>query len=415
MSVHKRQRAPRAGTRPSATVWVLAFGSFAVGTGLFALGGVLPQMARSLGASVGAAGQAVTVFALTYAVAAPLLATVAGRWSARRVLLGALVVFSIGNAATAAAPTLTALLASRVVAALGAAAFTPVALGAAAAIVSPERRGRALAAVMSGLNGSLAVGVPLGIVLSRFSTWRSAVVLVAALGIVASLVLAATIRDLPPVPQPSFRAVARLLRRPRIVAVLAVTVLSVAAGISAYTYIAAILGDTVHATGWTFLALLVLYGAGAFLGSLTAGRLIDTFGPNRTVTGAIVALLLILALVPFMRVLAIVAVLVVFWGAAFVASTPPQQLKLVGAAPDNATVAVSLNSSGIYLGQAPGAAMGGLALRAGLESRQLPFLAAALALAALLVHVAAARARADGRSRLSGHQDTRLPRKGGSP
>lgn len=393
MSVHERQTVSRRGARSSATVWVLAFGSFAVGTGLFALGGVLPQMARSLGTSVGAAGQAVTVFALTYAIAAPLLATAAGRWPARRVLLIALVVFSIGNAATAAAPTLTALLASRVVAALGAAAFTPVALGAAVAVVSPERRGRALATVMSGLNGSLAVGVPLGIVLSRFSTWRSAVVLVAALGIVAVLVLAAAIRTLPLVPRTSLKASARLLRMPRIVVVLAVTVLSVAAGISAYTYIADILGDTVHATGWTFLVLLVLYGVGAFLGSLTAGRLTDTFGANRTVTAAIVLLLLVLALVPFMRVLAIVAVLVTVWGAAFVASTSPQQHTLVTAAPDNATVAVSLNSSGIYLGQALGAAIAGLALQAGLEGRQLPFLAAALAVAALVVHVIVTRMR----------------------
>lgn len=394
MSVHERQTAPRRGARPSATVWVLAFGSFAVGTGLFALGGVLPQMARSLGTSVGAAGQAVTVFAITYAIAAPFLATVAGRWPARRVLLSALVVFSIGNAATAVAPTLTTLLASRVVAALGAAAFTPVALGAAAAVISPERRGRALATVMSGLNGSLAIGVPLGIVLSRFSTWRSAVVLVATLGIVAALVVAATIRTLPPVPRTSLTASARLLRTPSIVAVLAVTILSVAAGISAYTYISAILGDTVHATGWTFLVLLVLYGVGAFLGSLIAGRLTDAVGANRTLAGAIVLLLLILVLVPFMHVLAIVAVLVTFWGAAFVASTPPQQHKLVTAAPDNATVAVSLNSSAIYLGQALGAAMGGLALQAGLESRHLPFLAAALAVAALIVHVIATHTRA---------------------
>ena len=380
--------------RPMVSVWLLAFGSFAVGTGLFALGGVLPALAADLGVTQAVAGQAVTVFAITYAVAAPVAAYLAARGPTRRVLLIGLAIFTTGNAATAAAPDLMVLFLSRVVAALGAATFTPVALGAATALVPTARRGQALAIVMSGLNGALAVGVPLGVVLARTGSWRSAVVLVAALGLTAILVISRGIPHLPAAAQtPLPRAVA-VLRRRSVFVVLGVTVLFVAAGISVYTYVASVLADTVNPTHHQYLLLLILYGIGAFGGSLTAGPITDRFGPGRALIWSLALLVLILLLVPFTSSLAAAAVLVMFWGAAFTAPLTPQQYRLVGLVPDDATVTVSFNSSATYLGQGLGAAAGGLALSAGLAHRDLPFLAAALALCALAVHLTAApRAR----------------------
>jgi len=380
--------------RPTSSVWLLAFGSFAVGTGLFALGGVLPALAQDLGVAQAVAGQAVTVFAITYALTAPVAAYLAARWPTRRVLLVGLAIFTAGNAATAAAPDLVVLFLSRVVAALGAATFTPVALGAAAALVPAARRGQALAIVMSGLNGALAVGVPLGVVLARTGSWRSAVVLVAALGLAAMLVIARGIPHLPAAAQtPIPRAVA-VLRRRSVLVVLGVTVLFVAAGISVYTYVAGVLADTVGPTHGQYLLLLVLYGIGAFGGSLVAGPMTDRFGPGRALIWSLALLVLILVLVPFANSLTAASILVVFWGAAFTAPLTPQQYRLVGLVPDDATVTVSFNSSATYLGQGLGSAAGGLALSAGLAHRNLPFLAAALGLAALAVHLTVApRAR----------------------
>lgn len=377
--------------RPFRIVWVLAFGSFAVGTGLFVLSGVLPELAASLHTSVAAAGQSVTVFAVTYAVAAPVLATVAGRFPVRGVMVVALAVFTVGNVLTAISPSIPVLFLSRVLAALGSATFSPVALGAAAAVVPLQQRGRALATVQSGLNGSLAVGVPLGIVLARISTWRSAVVLVTVLGFASIVAIAVLVRALPPIPRTSLTTTAKLAASPRIVPILLVSVLSVAAGISAYTYLAEILKATISTTTGTLLVLLVLYGVGAFVGTLTSGQLTDRFGARRSFDGAIVVLLAVLLLLPVLHALAPVAVAMVVWGAAFVATTPPQQVELVTAAPDHATVAVSLNSSAIYVGQATGAALGGLLLSLTGTPVSVPFLAAALAATALATHLAVTR------------------------
>ena len=106
---------------------VLAGGTFAVGTAGFVTAGILPQVSGSFGISVAAAGQLVTVFAIAYAVGAPVLAAVTGRWPRRVLLAASLAVFVAGGVATALAPTFGLALGGWVVTAAGGAMFVPTA------------------------------------------------------------------------------------------------------------------------------------------------------------------------------------------------------------------------------------------------------------------------------------------------
>jgi DHA1 family inner membrane transport protein len=103
---------------------VLAAGTFAVGTDAFVIAGLLPSIAGSLQVSIGQAGQLVTVFALAYAISAPLVGALAAGWPLRTAVLVALLVLGAGNALTALAPAYPVVLASRVVAGVGAALYT---------------------------------------------------------------------------------------------------------------------------------------------------------------------------------------------------------------------------------------------------------------------------------------------------
>jgi len=128
---------PNAPARPAGggslrTVAVLAVGSFAMGTDSFVLAGILPNIAAGLHVSTAAGGQTITVFALTYALAAPLLAGITGALPRKPLMLAALVLFVLANLASAAAPSLGLLLAARVAGGLGAALYTPNASAAAA-------------------------------------------------------------------------------------------------------------------------------------------------------------------------------------------------------------------------------------------------------------------------------------------
>ena len=82
---------------------VLASGMFAIGTDSFVVAGVLGQVSASLGVTVAVAGQMVTLYALSYALLSPVIATAAANWPRKRLLLMGLVIFVIGNVITALA------------------------------------------------------------------------------------------------------------------------------------------------------------------------------------------------------------------------------------------------------------------------------------------------------------------------
>src|SRR5690606_20638527 len=77
--IPKTAAAPPRPERGLRATFVLALGTFAVGTDAYVVAGFLPAMAGSLDVSESTAGQSATVFALTYAVCSPVLATLAAR------------------------------------------------------------------------------------------------------------------------------------------------------------------------------------------------------------------------------------------------------------------------------------------------------------------------------------------------
>src|ERR1700743_3735372 len=107
---------------------VLALGMFALGTDSFVVAGVLPEIARSFDVSIGAAGQMTTVYAITYAILSPVLATLAASVPRKRLLLAGLALFVIATLGTAFAPTFGIAPATRALAGLGAAIFSPTAM-----------------------------------------------------------------------------------------------------------------------------------------------------------------------------------------------------------------------------------------------------------------------------------------------
>ncbi|HET7792910.1 MAG TPA: MFS transporter, partial [Rhizobacter sp.] len=149
----------------------LALCNLVIGTGAFMLSGMLVPMSTALVTSVASVGQAMTVYALSTAVLAPLALVFTGRWPRRRALAFGLVVFALGNVVCALSTHLLWLFAGRVLMGLGA-VFTPLAAGIAVAVVEPARRGRALSRVFLGMSMSYVVGVPLGAWLAFSLGWR---------------------------------------------------------------------------------------------------------------------------------------------------------------------------------------------------------------------------------------------------
>jgi predicted MFS family arabinose efflux permease len=345
---------------------ILALGTFAVGTDAYVVAGFLPAMARSLDVSQAAAGQSATVFAITYALLSPVLATVLARVPRRALLVGALVVLAASNLGSALAPNFTALMATRVLAAAGAAAFTPNAGAVASALVAPAQRARALAMVVGGLTVATALGVPLGNLANKLVDWRASLGLVAVLCAVAAVGVFAVMPALPGAAPVPLRRRLAALRNPGVLAILPLTVAGIAAGYGLYAFAVPVL----HALGagpsqeaW----LLFLYGVGAILGNLIAGARVDRHGSIRVQTIGFAGLTVTLAVFAWaagagVRWLPLTALLMVAWGAATWFQTPAQQVRLINAAPEDTAVVIGLNAAALYGGIAVGTALGGLLL-----------------------------------------------------
>ena len=142
-------------------LYLLALCNLVLGTGAFIINGILTPVSEALNVSVAAAGQAMTVYALSTALLAPLALVATGRWPRRRALVVAMLLYARGSGVCALADNLTLLLCGRALMGVGA-MFTPLAAGIAVAVVEPAKRGRALSLVFLGMSMSYVIGLPLG-------------------------------------------------------------------------------------------------------------------------------------------------------------------------------------------------------------------------------------------------------------
>ncbi|NMM89646.1 MFS transporter [Rhodococcus sp. SRB_17] len=348
---------------------VLALGTFAVGTDAFVLAGFLPDTAASLGVSTAAAGLSVTVFAAAYALLSPVVATVTAPIRRRPLLVAALIVLGLANLGSALSPTFPVLLLTRILAAGGAAAFTPNAGAAAVALVAPQLRARALAVVVGGLTIATALGVPLGDLIGAWMGWRYALGLVALVCLVVAAGVAVIMPDLPGNPRVPLRTRLAVLRKPAVITVLPLTVLGMTAAYTVYAYVVPGLGAvgiSASASAW----MLAFYGVGAVAGNIGGGYATDRWSATRVLTTGYVTMATALAVLGWLASThtsapILVGLLMIGWGAASWCQTPPQQHRLIAAAPNEAPLVIALNSSGIYLGIGAGTLVGGLTTSAG--------------------------------------------------
>ncbi|MFG1427967.1 MFS transporter [Roseixanthobacter glucoisosaccharinicivorans] len=364
---------------------VLALGMFALGTDSFVMAGVLPEIARAFGVSIGAAGQMTTVYAVTIAVLAPIIAAIAAHVPRKQLLLISLAIFVIANLGTALAPTFEVALATRALAGLGAAMFAPTATGSAASIVAPERRGFALALVATGMTVSTALGAPIGTLIGGLADWHWTMVLVSALAGVSFVGVAIFLSHIPMLPPISLAKRLAPLADARIGLSLATTLLFFSAAFTIYTYFAVAFGRAIAGNASVLAGLLVAWGLAGTVSNLVAGRLSDSLGSRRVLIAMMVLVTANFLLLRWTGASLWTAIpAVVLWGACGWGSTIPQQHRLVHIAPHIAPILLGLYSSFVFLGTTVAGVIGATAIEI-VGGENLGYVAAALTFAALIV------------------------------
>lgn len=337
---------------------------FAVGTAELLVGGLLPQIATAVHVSVARAGQLVTAYALGVVVGGPLITVLTARTPRKPLVLGLVAVFVAGSLISAASSSYWLLGAGRVLAALSQGTLFAVAMVVVTTVVSPERAGRAIAVVVSGLTLATVLGVPLGALLGHAFGWRTPFLAVAVLAAAGGAVLAVAMPRTP-APVTSARSELAVLRRRPVVVAIATAAVGFAGVGTVLTYLVPLLTRVSGFSTGVVSVLLLAYGAGSLVGNLVAGRLTDV-SPTMTVRIVFLGLTGILAALPFLapwRPAAVAAVLL--FGLLATATIAPLQGLILRYAADAPTLSVAVNVSGFNLANALGSALGGGLVAAG--------------------------------------------------
>jgi DHA1 family inner membrane transport protein len=200
-----------------------------------------------------------------------------------------------------------------------------------------------------------------GTLLGQALGWRGSFLMAVVL---AALALGATVALIPSVPSTGggMRSQARYAFAPRVLAILAVTVLVFASVYAALTYIVPFLHSVTGISGALTSVFLLAYGAATAVGSFGGGRFADA-DAARTLTVATMALagcLLTLYLVGTIAVLVALALLAS--GLFAMGMAPSLQYRVVSLAGPGAAFAQSLPASAANIGIAVGSYAGGVAI-----------------------------------------------------
>jgi DHA1 family inner membrane transport protein len=369
----------------------LAISAFAIGTTEFVIMGLLPEVARDLAVSIPSAGLLVSGYALGVAVGAPLLAVVTSKMPRKLALQLLMAVFIVGNVLCAVASDYSVLMIARVVTSFAHGSFFGIGAVVAASLVPQEKRASAIALMFTGLTLANVLGVPFGTFIGQEFGWRVAFWVVAAFGVLSLAGIAALVPNKHDTAPAGLAHEVRVLKDPNVWMALAMTIVGFGGVFVVFTYIAPILEQVSGFSPRGVTLILVLFGVGLTIGNTAGGKLAD-----RALMPSLIGILLALAVVMVIftrtshsQVAAAVTIFV--WGIAAFATVPPLQMRVVEKATAAPNLASTLNIGAFNLGNAGGAWLGGLAIGHGMGLDELPWVAAVVSIAALLLTWMAAR------------------------
>lgn len=378
----------------------LAFAAFATGTESYVYAGHLGALAHELEIGLAEAGMLAASFALTYALSAPILASMLARIDRRTLIVAGLFGIGMFNLAAAASPNFAVLLALRVACGLAAGLVGPASSAVAATLAPPDRRGQAMAVVMAGLTLAFILGIPLGSVIGAAGGWRATFVFAGTLALVAAFL---TQMVLPQVPGSPSAGLGRLLAglRPDVLATLMLTGIGFAATFTVIAYIAPVAMLIADVEGEGVGGLQALIGVGSIIGIAIGGSQADRPDSLRLVMASFgvsaLALSVYSGLVgagpnhPF--TLPVLSLAMIAGAAALFARAPVIQARLVRLDPKSTNVLLALNGSMVFAGQGLGAAIGA-AVTAALGTHALGYSAAVVALVGVALCASLLRDRA---------------------
>lgn len=377
----------------------LTFGTFVVGTGEFAIMGMLPQFAASLHVPEAEAGYAITAYALGVVVGAPLFTILGARLSRRELLLALFVFFCCGNFLSVLMPTPALVEGARFIAGLPHGALFGISALIGASMVERSRRGWAVGRVLSGIAIATLIGAPFSTFAADHLGWRVAY---GVIGLAGAVTLLGVWRYIP-ADRPD-RAVTPLgelqgLANAQVLLTLLTAAIGFGGMFTLYTFLTSILHNVTQVPEWMVMVYMVVWGFGMLAGANVGAWMVDR-NLNVAVLVALVGSIGTMVALPFVLHSRIGLMADVFLVPTFFnALGPALQTRLMDFAGNAQTLAASLNHSAFNIANALGAVLGSVLLAHQFGYAALGMGGGLLSVGGLLVYLVALFALKLGRTR----------------
>ena len=355
----------KSGTGMTAKQWLpllgLTFSAFVLNTSEFMPIGLLTDIAGSFGITEATAGIMITAYAWAVMLLSLPLMIAASRIGFKRLLVGLLAVFALGQGLSAVAPTFPVLTLARIVVASAHAIFWSIAVIMASRLVDARHGALAVSMVATGTSIAMIFGLPIGRSVGLMVGWRMTFALV---GIVAALIAAYMSVVCPKLPAGdpfSVRQLPTLLKNRPLVTIYAITVLFATGYYTGYSYIEPFLQQVAGMEPNVITAVLTAFGFAGLIGSYMFSRLA---GRGRLpflafAVGGVAASLLLMGIMT-VGVAAALAVCAL-WGVCATAYSVAFQTEVMTVTDaDTSSVAMSIFSGLFNFGIGAGSALGGI-------------------------------------------------------
>jgi MFS transporter, DHA1 family, inner membrane transport protein len=311
---------------------------------------------------IATAGHLVMAYALGISIGGPAVAVLAVRVDRKWSLAAALLTFAAVNLVMGLSSEIYLLLVARFVSGAAHGLFVGVAAIAAAELVPPNQRGRAMSMVFGGIALATVLGVPAGTYVAQLAGWRACFMSVAVL---ALLSLCAVLVLLPRSNQRRVGGFTYQLKSafaPSVLAMLGIGMLLIGGQFGAYTYMAPYLKGVTGASAGSIGMFLLVYGAAGAVGMFAGGKFADRNAIRTLIIGNAMLLPTLATLCWLGTIPEVTAVALAVWGFLSFALVPSLTLRVVRLAGCGADLAATLSASALNVGIAVASLTGGWAL-----------------------------------------------------
>lgn len=337
----------------------LSIAYFVQATGALSVAGSLPAISAAWQLTDAQSARLLSVFGLTFALAAPLVQVLFGHLRRRRLVLTGIALFSLGAFAFVLSPGYNALLASRILMGAGAGFIGPVLVALGSELVHEQLRGRAIGMVLLGVSMASLAGIPLAAWVASLWGAKALFALVGVVSLLSGLNILLTVPDDSAGTRIRLREMAGVLADGKYLTAFLVVFFITSGVYSFYAFIAPLIRDTYTGGTHAVSAALAVLGVAGVLGNLWVTRVATRFTAEKLLLSGMTLLIVDTALIAVLpKALGVLLAALVVWAFATDLLWPSQQRRIVElASVRHRGIALALTSAFMFGGIGFGSAV----------------------------------------------------------